>query len=69
MVDNTFTYTIPIAAEAAAGMHAVDVSFKINNIDYITRQHIISIPTATLDFSTPAASYNAGEQLKNLTNG
>ncbi|HLP49222.1 MAG TPA: hypothetical protein VK469_24995, partial [Candidatus Kapabacteria bacterium] len=69
MADNLFTYTIPIAAEAAAGLYAVEVSFKINNMDYITRQHIISIPTATLDFSTPAASYNVGETIElNLTN-
>ncbi len=69
MNDNAFNYTIPISSELASDVYTFEVQFKIDEALCINEYHSILIPPAQLDFSTPAASYNAGETIElNLTN-
>jgi hypothetical protein len=63
MNDNAFNYTIPISSELASDVYTFEVQFKIDEALCINEYHSILIPPAQLDFSTPDASYNAGETI------
>ncbi|MCX6580277.1 MAG: hypothetical protein NT166_08835, partial [Candidatus Aminicenantes bacterium] len=63
LLDNSFTYTIPISADAAAGVYRFDVQFKINDTIYISKQHTVSLPGPEIKFISPGAAFNAGDAI------
>jgi len=63
LMDNPFTYTIPIDAGATEGVYRFDVQFKINDTIYVNKQHSISLPGPEIKFTSPGTVFNAGDAI------
>ena len=69
LVDNPFTNSIPITADTPVGEYPFNVLLTIDNVEYLSKYHSITLPAAKLEFTEPAAAYNAGDTINlSITN-